>query len=131
VARTRPRLLLSMQRFLRYTAVGAFATLVHYALLVFAVERLGWPAPWGSGFGAVVGAQIAYAGNRRLTFAHDGPVAASWWRFQLTALAGAGVGMAIVAAAVALGWHYLVGQVLATGTSLLLTFAINRFWTFR
>lgn len=120
-----------MQRLLRYTAVGAFATLVHYALLVLLVERFGWSAPWGSGLGAVVGAQVAYAGNRRLTFAHDGPVAGSWWRFQLTALAGALAGMAIVAGVVALGGHYLVGQVLATGTGLLLTFVINRGWTFR
>ena len=46
-------------------------------------------------------------------------------------MAAALQGMAVVAAAVALGMHYLVAQVLATITGLLLTFAINRAWTFR
>jgi putative flippase GtrA len=39
--------------------------------------------------------------------------------------------MLIVGVAVTIGVHYLVGQVVATGASLLLTFAINRVWTFR
>jgi putative flippase GtrA len=39
--------------------------------------------------------------------------------------------MAIVALGVRLGLHYLIAQVIATLTSLLLTFAINRTWTFR
>jgi putative flippase GtrA len=115
---------------LRYAAVGALATAVHYALLVLAVEALHWPAWLASGGGAVVGAQVAYAGNRWFTFAHRGAVAASWLRFQLTALAGAALGMLIVAGAVRWRLHYLLGQVLATGTAMLLTYAINRHWTF-
>jgi putative flippase GtrA len=31
---------------------------------------------------------------------------------------------------VAADWHYLLAQVLATGISLVLTFLINRRWTF-
>ena len=38
--------------------------------------------------------------------------------------------MAIVAAGVRLGLHYLLAQVIATGAGLLLTFAVNRRWTF-
>ena len=118
-------------QFLRYTSVGALATAVHYALLVLGVEAFGWPAFAASGFGAVVGAQVAYAGNRRFTFAHRGDVRASWPRFQATALVGAGVGMGIVALGVRWGVHYLVAQMVATGASLVLTFAINRAWSFR
>ena len=120
-----------MRHFIRYTAVGAFATAVHYGVLVGCVEGLGWPAPLGSGLGAVVGAQVAYAGNRSFTFAHRGAIGASWPRFQATALVGALLGMAIVALGVRWGVHYLLVQVVATLTSLLLTFAINRVWTFR
>ena len=116
---------------MRYTAVGAFATAVHYGLLVLCVERAGWPAFAASGFGAVVGAQVAYLGNRWFTFAHRGDVRASWPRFQAAALLGALLGMAIVALGVRLGVHYLIAQVLATLTSLVLTFAVNRVWTFR
>ena len=119
------------RHFVRYAAVGAFATAVHYVLLVLGVERGGWPAFAASGFGAVVGAQVAYLGNRWFTFAHRGDVRASWPRFQATALIGALLGMAIVALGVRLGVHYLFAQVLATLASLLLTFAINRHWTFR
>lgn len=120
-----------MKRFLRYGLVGAVATATHYALLVLWVEALRWPAPLGSGVGAVVGAQVAFFGNRGWTFGHQGPLAPAWARFQGTALLGAVVGMGVVAAALALGWHYLVGQVLATLVGLVLTFLVNRAWTFR
>ena len=120
-----------MPRFIRYAAVGAFATAVHYLTLVLCVELGGWPAFAGSGVGAVVGAQVAYAGNRWFTFAHRGEMRASWPRFQATALLGALLGMAIVALGVRVGMHYLIAQGLATLASLLLTFAINRLWTFR
>jgi len=119
-----------MRHFFRYTAVGAFATAAHYLVLVLWVEALGGPAYLGSGIGAVVGAQVAYAGNRWFTFAHTGAIAASWPRFQITAVIGAVLGMAIVAAGVRLGVHYLIAQVAATLASLVLTFLINRRWTF-
>ena len=120
-----------MTRFLRYTLVGAIATAVHYLVLVLCVEWADWPAYAGSGFGAVVGAQVAYAGNRWFTFAHRGDVRASWPRFQATAMIGALLGMAIVGLGVRLGVHYLFAQVVATLAGLVLTFAINRGWTFR
>lgn len=121
----------AMTRLLRYTLVGAVATAVHYALLAWCVEAGGWPAWLASGFGAVVGAQIAYCGNRRYTFAFRGGVGASWLKFQLTAGIGALLGMLIVGGGVRLGWHYFAAQMAATLASLLLTFAINRAWAFR
>jgi putative flippase GtrA len=119
-----------MRRFIRYGTVGAVATASHNLLLVFVVEVLAWPAWLGSGLGALLGAQVAYVGNRRFTFAHRGRIARSWPRFQATALLGALAGMAIVAAGVHLGLHYLLAQVIATATTLLLTFLVNRRWTF-
>ena len=119
-----------MRRFVRYAVVGAVATLAHYLVLIGIVELARWPAYLGSGVGAVVGAQVAYAGNRWFTFAHRGAVATSWSRFQVTAVAGALLGMAIVALGVRVGLHYLVAQVIATLTGLVLTFLINRRWTF-
>ena len=121
----------SLHPFIRYSAVGLVATAVHYVVLVLCVERAGWPAWWGSGFGAVAGAQVAYVGNRWLTFAHRGASGVSWTRFQITASAGAVLGMALVALGVRLGLHYVLAQMFATATSLVLTFAMNRSWTFR
>jgi putative flippase GtrA len=120
-----------VRHFLRYALVGALATAAHYALLAAIVELLHWPAWLGSGLGAVVGAQVAFFGNRGFTFAHRGEVAPAWAKFMGTALAGALLGMLIVGAGVAQGLHYLFAQVLATLASLVLTFAINRAWTFR
>jgi putative flippase GtrA len=120
-----------MRRFVRYATVGAVATAVHYALLTGVVEIGRWPAYLGSGFGAVVGAQVAFFGNRIFTFAHEGDLAPAWLKFQGTAIAGALFGMVVVGSGVRWGLHYLAAQVLATLASLLLTFAINRAWTFR
>jgi putative flippase GtrA len=120
-----------MRRFVRYTLVGAIATAVHYGLLALVVELGGWPAFIGSGFGAVVGAQVAFFGNRWFTFGHAGELAPAWLKFQGTALFGALVGMVVVGIGVRLGIHYLAAQVVATLLSLVLTFVINRAWTFR
>ncbi len=120
-----------IKSFFRYGFIGTIATAVHYLVLILCVEAFHWPAYLGSGIGAVVGAQVAFFGNRKFTFDHSGALNAAWAKFQATALLGAAVGMAIVAAAVHMGWHYLLGQVMATLTSLVLTFAVNRAWTFR
>jgi putative flippase GtrA len=120
-----------IQSFLRYGLIGAIATAAHYLVLILCVEAFTWPAYLGSGIGAVVGAQVAFFGNRKFTFDHSGAMNTAWVKFQATALIGALVGMAIVAITVRWGWHYLIGQVLATFTGLVLTFAINRAWTFR
>ncbi len=119
-----------MRHFIRYTTVGAIATALHYLLLIACVEWGRWPAFIASGFGAVVGAQVAYAGNRWFTFAHTGAVRASWPRFQAAALIGALLGMAVVALGVRFSVHYVLAQIAATLLSLVLTFAINRVWTF-
>ena len=114
----------------RYTAVGAVATAAHALLMVLLVEAAG-TAPWlASGLGALIGAQLAFFGNRRFTFAHRGALGPAWWRFMGTAVLGAAVGMAVVALAVAAGLQYLLAQAVASVAVLLLTFAVNRRWTF-
>jgi putative flippase GtrA len=119
-----------MRHFIRYATVGAIATAVHYLVLIACVEWGHWPAFIASGTGAVVGAQVAYAGNRWFTFAHTGALRASWPRFQATALIGALISMAVVAVGVRIGLHYLLAQIVATLLGLVLTFAVNRAWTF-
>lgn len=119
-----------MQRLSRYIAVGAVATSFHYAALIVLVENAGWPAFASAGAGAVLGAQVAFIGNRWFTFRHRGPLGDSWLRFQLTGAIGAALGMAIVACAVRLGIHYVIGQIVSTVFALLLTYAVNRRWAF-
>jgi putative flippase GtrA len=117
-------------RFLQYAAVGAIATAVHYAILVAVVEAGLLAPPRAAALGAWVGAQVAFAGNATLTFRAAGASVGAWLRFQITAVLGALLSFALVAAGVRLGLHYLVAQVLATLLNLLITFEINRRWSF-
>lgn len=114
----------------RYLMVGAVATAAHYALMVAAVEAGHWRPALAAGAGAALGAQVAFVGNRAFTFEHRGPWWPAWWRFQATALLGMATSMAVVAAGTALGLHYLLAQAAATGLALVLTFLVNRRWTF-
>jgi putative flippase GtrA len=117
-------------RFFRYAAVGAVATAAHYAILVGLVEA-GWLAPaLAAALGAWVGAQVAFAGNAAFTFRGAGASVGSWLRFQVTALVGAALSFSIVAAGTRIGVHYLLAQIVATLVSLVVTFEINRRWSF-
>ncbi len=117
--------------FLRYAGVGVVATAAHYALLAALVEALHWPAPLSAALGAALGAQVAFVGNRWFTFAHRGPWISAWWRFQATAVLGAAVSASTVAAGDAVGIHYLAAQVVGTLLALVLTYSVNRAWSFR
>ena len=117
-------------RFLQYAAVGAVATAAHYAILVGLVEA-GVLAPQrAAALGAWVGAQVAFAGNAAFTFRGRGATLAGWLRFQITAVVGALLSFALVALGVRLGLHYLLAQVVATLINLVVTFEINRRWSF-
>ncbi len=119
-----------MKPALRYLLVGAVATASHYLLLVALVELGGWPPAWAAGAGAALGAQVAFVGNRWYTFGHRGPLLPAWARFQLTAVLGAAISMAVVAAGTALGAHYLLAQASATLLALVVTYLVNKGWTF-
>jgi putative flippase GtrA len=120
-----------MTHFLRYTAIGAVATAGHYLTMTALVELTHVPAWIASGVGAALGAQIAFLGNRHFTFDHQGKAGPAWLKFMGTAALGALLGMALVALGVTWGWHYLAAQLLATLCSLVVTYAVNRRWTFK
>lgn len=119
-----------LDRLACYAVVGLAATAVHWGLLMAAVELAEWPAWQASGLGALAGAQVAYAGNRTLTFRHHGRWWVSWTRFQLTAGAGALLSMAVVTLAQTAGLHYLAGQCAASVLAMFGTYAVNRRWSF-
>jgi putative flippase GtrA len=117
---------------LRYTAVGGAATAVHYALLIGLVEALRLPAAPAAALGALAGAAVAYAGNRRFTFVRGGTRhGRAVPRFLLVAGLGTAANALLVwAGTAALREHYLAAQVQATAAGLLLTYALNKRWTF-
>ena len=118
------------QRFLQYAAVGAVATAAHYAILVGLVEARLLAPEHAAALGAWLGAQVAFAGNAAFTFRGHGATPRAWLRFQVTALFGAILSFALVALGVRLGVHYLLAQLVATLINLLVTFEINRRWSF-
>jgi len=119
-------------RFFKYAAVGAVATAAHYAILVGLVEA-GWlAAARAAAVGAWVGAQVAFAGNAAFTFRAmgSGATVGAWLRFQVTAIVGAAISFTIVHVGTRIGVHYLIAQVVATLVALVVTFEINRRWSF-
>ena len=118
------------QRFLQYAAVGAVATAVHYAILFGLVEAGGLAPQRAAAAGAWIGAQVAFAGNAAFTFRGHGATVGAWLRFQAIAVVGAALSFALVAAGVRIGLHYLLAQLVATLINLVVTFEINRRWSF-
>ena len=118
------------KRFFQYAAVGAVATAAHYAILVGLVEAHLLAPERAAALGAWVGAQVAFAGNAAFTFRGHGAPLAAWSRFQVTAVFGALLSFVLVAVGVRLGAHYVLAQVVATLINLVVTFEINRRWSF-
>lgn len=119
-------------QFLRYALTGGLATVTHYLVLMALVEGLRVAPPWAAAAGALCGAVVAYAGNRRFTFADSGTShARALPRFALVALFGAALNGIIVGMGIhSLGLHYLLAQLLATATVLVLGFRLNKAWSF-
>jgi putative flippase GtrA len=114
-----------------YASVGAGATAVHYAILIALVEAGGWAPVPATLCGYVAGGVVAYALNRRHTFASDRPHAEAGWRFGLMAFAGFCVTYVLMSLFVGrLGAPYLPAQVVTTVLAMFVTFGFNRVWTF-
>jgi putative flippase GtrA len=118
-------------QFLRYAGTGAIGTAVHYAVLIGLVQLARVDAVAGSTAGAFAGALVNYALNHRYTFASDRSHGHALPRFALIAAAGIALNALVMAAVLAfVGAHYLVAQVVATGTVLAAGYLANRAWTF-
>lgn len=119
-------------QFFVYALAGGAATLVHYTVLVVLVEWALFAAAPAAVIGALCGAVVGFMLNHKLTFANSNAQAhRALVRFMLTAAAGAAASGAMVWACVHwLNWHYLVAQAVATVVLLLLTYQINRRWSF-
>ena len=115
----------------RYTVIGGLATAVHYSLLAALVELGNWPASPSAALGALAGTAVAYAGNHLFTFkSRPAPHGRAVPRFLAVASIGASMGGLIVWGGTALGVHYFIAQAAATVCAVLLTYRLNRFWTF-
>ena len=118
-------------QFLRYTGAGAIGTVFHYAVLIGLVQLAHLDAVIASTAGALAGALVNYAINHRYTFTSERAHGHALPRFALVAAAGIALNALVMTAVLTLaGPHYLVAQVVATGTVLAAGYLANRAWTF-
>lgn len=116
--------------FLRYSAVGALATGVHYCVLVAGVELLTAPPAPAAVVGALCGAAVSYAGNRRFTFVGEWPHRIAVPKFLVSAAVSAALSGSLVWIGSRAGVPYLISQICATSLGLVLGYVINKHWTF-
>lgn len=122
----------TQMQFFLYALAGGAATFVHYVALIALVELASLAAAPAAVIGALIGALVSFTLNFKLTFSNSGAQAQrAMFRFMLTATAGAALSGALVWVSVHwLNWHYLLAQAAATVLLLLLTYQINRRWSF-
>lgn len=117
--------------FLKYTTVGGLATCIHYAIFIGVIRFLAW-APWQATLiASSVGALAAYHLNYHYTFSSVDQHRTLLPKFLAVAVLGVILQTLIVAVlSQQWQWHYLLAQIVATIFGLILTFSINRIWTF-
>ena len=119
-------------QFLTYMAVGLTGTAAHYLCLIGAVQLLAVPPVAASALGFVVGAVVNYFANYYITFRSRKRHLPTLFSFVAIAGGGLVVNTAIMALfTLGFGAHYLLAQVVASGTVVVLTYLANRRWTFR
>ncbi len=120
------------RRFFAFAAVGAVATLLHYAVLVAGVEWLALDPPLASALGFCLSLGCNYWLNHRYTFAGRAAHNQALGRFLVVAAIGLALNTACMM--VLAGWpalHYLLAQLAATLLTLVWNFSASHWWAFR
>jgi len=117
--------------FVRFILVGGVTTSCQYVVLALLVELLHVKADVASSIGYGVGAAVSYLMNRIWTFKSDLAHAQSLPRFIVMIGIGLLLSFALMHALVDIvGIHYLVAQVLTTGTVMLANYLMAASWVF-
>jgi putative flippase GtrA len=122
----------TVRSFLLYAAVGLIGTAVQYLILVVLVQHRSTDPILASATGFLGGAIVNYFANYYITFSSSKSHSRTLVQFLLVAFGGLLVNTAVMGMLTrALHTHYLIGQILASGAVLAVTFLVNRQWTFR
>ena len=116
-----------------YGALGLVGTAGHYFILFLLVNLAALPVVLSSSCGFVVGAIVNHELNRRFLFhGTQRSYGGSAVRFFIVAGAGFLVNLSVIyVLAAVFSVYYLLAQVVATGLVFLVTFLINKLWTFQ
>jgi putative flippase GtrA len=119
-------------QFLQFGIVGVSNTLIAFAVYTVLLKAFGVWYVAASGIGFAVGAVNGFLLNRRWTFREHVGDALTPVRWMVVQSCGLGLNLALVYLFVHdLGMDELVGQIPTTAIVTVLTFAVNRSWTFR
>ena len=120
-----------LHQFVSFLGVGAIATACHYIVLLFLVEGAGMGPVSASAVGAFCGAVVSYLLNRKYTFQSQAAHRRTAPRFFLVAgLALVGNVLLMALFAGIWQWPYFLAQVVTTILLILVTFGLNKLWSF-
>ena len=123
----------TMLQMIIYGIIGIGGTICHYIVLLTLVELLNFNAVIASSMGFIAGALVNHELNRKILFrltirSHFNTAI----RFLLTATLGFFVNIGIIFILVeSANIYYLFAQIIATLAVYLITFFINKLWTFQ
>jgi putative flippase GtrA len=119
-------------QFVKFGIVGISNTLIAFSVYTILLKVFGVWYVAASGIGFAVGAINGFLLNRRWTFREStsDPLTPVRWGIVQTCGLGANLGLVYLFVHDA-GMEELVGQIPATAIVTVLTFAVNRSWTFR
>ena len=120
------------RHFWRYCIVGGLAALLHFAVLIVLVEAFHIRPTWASALGFCLAVVLNYALQYYWTFGADGPHGRMFSLFAVFAVLSLTINTGVF-------WlcnepaqlPYLLAQVVATGTVVLINFQLNRRYVFR
>jgi putative flippase GtrA len=119
-------------QFVKFGLVGVSNTLIAFAVYTVLLKVFGVWYIAASGIGFAVGAVNGFLLNRRWTFREHVGDSLTPVRWGVVQTCGLGCNLGLVYLFVhGLGMDELVGQIPATAIVTVLTFAVNRAWTFR
>ena len=118
--------------FSRFLVSGGTAALVHWLVLWLCVSMAGWEGTVATTVGFVVAATVSYLLNYFWTFRSGAPHLHALPRFLAVAITGLLLNAGIFASIhYGLAVHYMLAQLVATGTVLFWNFFLQRAWSFR
>lgn len=119
-------------QFLKFGIVGVSNTIIAFAAYTIMLKVFGVWYVAASGIGFAVGAINGFLLNRRWTFREHVGDALTPVRWGIVQTCGLGLNLGLVYLFVdGLGMDKLVGQIPATAIVTVVTFTVNRAWTFR
>ena len=119
------------RQFVSFALVGVVGTITHYATMLSLIEFAGATPVMGTFAGFFAGLGASYVLNRQWTFDKRPPWARGFATYFAVCFVGLGINMGIVALALAIHVHFMIGQVVATCVALFWNFLSSKFVVFR